>query len=315
MMNPFADGATLDMVDIGCSGSLDPRWSPLSPLLSYTGFDPNAEECERLSRRPHPFRAARYLPYAVAGEPGTRTLYKTESMSCYSLLRPNHQWLGRFSFADLFRETGTESVACVTLDDLVRKEGLKADIVKLDTQGLELPILQAGDLLLRDAFCVETETGFVENYAGETTYARIDEFMRSKGFLMFDMNIHRVGRKNALSGTGKAQPLWCQALWLYDFPGAGRAPSAGRAHKALLICKALGFHDFGLELAAFFRDRGLIDPALVAVMGNPGNPLGPLPGGDPRQRKTPASRTGRLLRHLPEGVNRRLLYGLKEILD
>ena len=151
-------------LDIGCSGLLDKKWSKLYSLMYYTGFDPNTEECARLNNQPHPFRKARYLTYALAAKSGQATMYKTKDIYCYSLLPPNHKWLNRFSYSDLFNEVGTENVICITLDDLVYKEGLKADIIKLDTQGLELPILQAGKELLKNVLCIEVENGFVENY-------------------------------------------------------------------------------------------------------------------------------------------------------
>jgi len=256
----------LHFLDLGCSGALDQKWAELFPFLSYTGFDPNLEECKRLASQPHPFKEARYLPYAVHKDKGTYVMHKTESIYCYSLLPPNHPWLDRFSFSDLFTETGAEPVLCTTLDHLAREEGLKADIMKLDTQGLELPILQSGNEILSNAICVETETGFMENYIGETTYAQIDEFMRSKGFLMFDLSIHQVGRKNFLSEHGKHQPIWCESLWLFDFIGQKRKPPREQAIKALTICRALGYPDYGFELAAYFNHLGVLNSDELASL-------------------------------------------------
>jgi hypothetical protein len=248
-----------------------------------------------------------YLPYAIAGEQGTKTMYKTQSIECYSLLQPNHNWLNRFSFSELFRETGTESVVCTTLNALAEEQNLTADIIKIDTQGLELPIVKAGDKVWQNAFCVETETGFVENYIGETTYAQIDEFMRSKGFMMFDINIHRVTRKNSLAKHGEHQPLWCQALWLFDFIGTGKKASREQALKALRICKALRYCDYGFELACYFNDIGIIESEILTYLERVENWV--------IRSKSPSSKAGKLLSLLPESINKRLRYGLKEIGD
>lgn len=307
MKNTFDQVDSIDFVDIGCSGSLDERWEQLFSLLSYTGFDPNAEECKRLSSQPHPYKAAQYLPYAIAGSAGTKTIYLTESVGCSSLIRPNHNWLKRFSFSDFFRETGTSSVVCTTLNALASERGLKADIIKIDTQGLELPILLAGDLIWKNAFCIETETGFLENYIGETTYAQIDEFMRSKGFLLFDMKIYKPSRKNALEEYGKHQPLWCEAVWLLDYIGQNQKPTREQALKSLRICKALGYFDYGLELAYYFKELGIIDPEIIPYLEVPDNWL--------NKRKLPSSTVGKLLSLLPEGLNRRLMFGLKQVLE
>lgn len=56
MNNPLKQVESIEFLDIGCSGSLDHKWTPLFTLLSYTGFDPNAEECDRLNNQPHPYK-------------------------------------------------------------------------------------------------------------------------------------------------------------------------------------------------------------------------------------------------------------------
>lgn len=261
---PELAGHGIDFIDVGCSGQLDRKWGPLFALLNYVGFDPDEGECQRLSALPSTYRSARYLPYAVCGEMRQATIYLTESPFCSSLLKPRHEWLSRFSYRNLFREVGDASVECVTLDHLADSEDLRADILKLDTQGLELPILCASGTILDNVFCVETETGFVENYEGETVASAIDEFMRDHGFLLFDIIVHRVGRANHLAQASRKQPLWCESLWMRDYVGlAGHDmptthPDRAQAIKALFICRALGFPDFGFELAQYFRSCELL---------------------------------------------------------
>jgi FkbM family methyltransferase len=254
----------IDFVDIGCSGALDSKWNPLFEVLNYVGFDPNKEECERLSSLPSPYKTVRYLPYAIDGDIHQAVLYLTESPACSSLLRPRHTWLRRFSYHNLFNETGQTSVDCVTLDHLAEVEGLGADMIKMDTQGLELPILDSATRVLQNAFCIETETGFVENYVGETVAAQVDEFMRQRGFLLFDITIHRVGRANRFGQRSRMQPLWCESLWLRDYLAADSwglavpVPSRVQATKALYICNVLGFPDYGYELAEHFHSLRLL---------------------------------------------------------
>ena len=272
MTKPFQQVEIVHFVDVGCGGPMDDKWAPLFPRLVYTGFDPNADECRRLSIEPHPYKSCSYLPYAIAGEVGTRTMHKTESIYCYSLLQPNHDWLRRFTFSHLFDPAGTESVTSTTLNELAGHHDLRADVLKLDTQGLELPILRAADRLLDNAFCVETETGFVDNYINESVYAQVDQFMRAAGYLMFDMNSdHRIARRNPLARHGKHQPLWCEVVWLFDYVGRQKIPTREQALRALLICKTLEYYDYGFELASHFRDAGLIDNETVTFLEQPEN--------------------------------------------
>jgi hypothetical protein len=187
------------------------------------------------------------------------TMHLTKSIYCYSLLRPDHKWLNRFSYAELFSDRGTIEVPCVTLADLVSKEGLAADILKLDTQGMELQILEAAGSMLDDVLCIDAETGFTCNYYGETTFSQIDSFLRKQGFLMFDMQMHRVGRSNPLKNTGLQQPLWCESLWMRDYVGEDRIPTPAQARKALQISKFLSLCDYGYELAVYCRNKRVLD--------------------------------------------------------
>lgn len=259
----------INFIDIGSSGNLNPKWKDLEPYINLTGFDPNDEECQRMSALPNNFRSIQYLPYAVAGDEEEHTLYKTKSIYCYSLLEPNTKWLNRFSYRDLFKIEGKENINTVLLSKVESLKDFDVDIIKTDTQGLELPILsKAGDLMDK-AFFIETETGFVENYKGETTYAEIDLFMRSNGYLLFDLNTnHRISRDNVFKqeATGSEQILWCEATWMKDYVSlfqngliSVNAINREKALKVLIICALQGCIDFGFELAILFNELKVLD--------------------------------------------------------
>lgn len=261
----------INFVDLGSSGSLDPKWESVRPIINYIGFDPNEEECLRQNTLPTEFRSARYLPYAVDSVTCERTLYKTKSIYCYSLLNPDQQWLERFSFSDLFKIIDEIPIQAVGISEIAELRGISVDILKIDVQGIELRILKNAGRLLDNTFYLETENGFTRNYTGENTYAELDEFLRESGFLMFDINTdHRIPRKNifAKHPTGKEQILWAESVWLKDYIGLDRHGkfeklqiSRDDAKKALVICAIQGCIDFGYELADFFKLKQLISKA------------------------------------------------------
>jgi len=271
----------INFIDIGSSGNLNPKWKNLEPYINLTGFDPNGDECQRMSALPNNFRSLKYLPYAVAGDEDEHTLYKTKSIYCYSLLEPNTKWLNRFSFRELFEIIGKESINTVLLSKIESLKDLDADIIKVDTQGLEFPILSNAEDLMDKAFFIETETGFVQNYKGETTYAEIDLFMRSKGFLLFDLNTnHRISRNNIFKEdvTGSEQILWCEATWMKDYissfdKGLLSEDSINRekALKILIICALQGSIDFGFELAILFNQLNILDQKELNLLQDKNN--------------------------------------------
>ena len=254
----------INLLDLGASGSVPQYWKPLAHLLNVTGFDPNEQECHRLNSSTSGFLSQRFLPYAIAGESRSFTLYKTNSIYCWSLLEPNRSWLRRFRFSDLFEIQGTDAIEACRLCDVDEIRGMEIDAIKLDTQGLELPILRSAENMLRNCILIETETGFTENYIGETTFDQTAEYMRSMGFGLFALNPHhRVSRNNELSEVSeKEQMLWCEAVWLRDFCNE-ESPvpsqiSRVRALKALCIYANHGCYAFGLEAAARFTEAGAL---------------------------------------------------------
>ncbi len=268
--------AGVNLIDIGSSGSLDTKWAPIKELINLVGFDPNKEECERQNRLPSQYKSSTFLPYAVHGMDGVETLYQTRSIYCYSLLKPNKPWLDRFAFHDLFDIQGEEPIQVRSIDALGELQAFSPDVIKIDVQGLELPILGKAGHLLESAFYVETETGFTENYVGETTFSQLDGFMRANGFLMFDINVnHRIPRNNPFKDrpTGNEQILWAEAVWLKDYVGLdqqGRFNPEGldeqKVKKILLLCALQRCPDYGFELAEFFHRKGLLPrPALEAL--------------------------------------------------
>lgn len=258
----------INLIDIGSSGSLDDKWAPIKALINLVGFDPNAEECERQNSLPSQYRSSIFLPYAVHGKDGVETLYKTRSIFCYSLLRPNKQWLDRFSFHDLFDVQGEEAIPVRAIDKIEELNEFSPDAIKIDVQGLELPILSKAGRLLESAFYVETETGFTANYVGETTFSQLDAFMQANGFLMFDINTnHRIPRNNRFKEhpTGKEQILWAEAVWLKDYVDLERQGKFDaleldelKTKKILTLCALQQSYDFGFELAGLFHTKGLL---------------------------------------------------------
>lgn len=258
----------LNIIDIGCRGSLDPKWKPIENLVNLNGFDPDAEECNRLAHVPNNFKSVNYHPYAIAGHSGSATLYKTQNEFCTSLLKPDAQWLRRFAFHEMFQILDEQSIKVVSLGDIKEFKDLDLDILKSDSQGLELEILKGAGGLLDRAIYVETESGFTPNYFNESTQAQVDEYMRSKDFLLFDLKLSRVQHDNIFKKVNRdcGLLLWSESVWLRDYISlhhkncliVGNNISREKAIKALIICSIQGCFDYGFELAKIFSELGLI---------------------------------------------------------
>ena len=269
-------GGGITAIDLGASGKVNPDWEALARWINVIAFDPNADECERLNAQPSGYRSARFLPYALAGETGPHVLYKTRSIYCWSLLKPRlDDWLSRFTYADLFAPEGTGTVQAYRLDEVPQLANVDLDAIKVDTQGLELPILRGALPFVQSCISIETETGFTQNYEGETTFDEILAFMRGQGFGLFGIDpFHAIARKNQLSRfASNEQMLWCEALWLRDYyqssPAQLKLLSRPKALRALCLYANRGCLAFGLEAAALFRDLQLISNEEFEEAQNP----------------------------------------------
>ena len=255
----------IEFIDIGASGGFPRGWQWLLSFINYYAFEPNQDECERLSLEANAFNGAKYFPFAVADKKGEATLYKTEDMFCYSLLEPNQPLLDRYTFGEKFRVSGQQAMQTVRLQDVDELKGVDVDILKVDSQGLDRRILEHGSDILDRVFYVEVEPGFNETYKTEDTYAGLDTFLRERGFRLFELTPHRVGRENALAHAGEkhGELIWAESVWMKDYVAlemSGRSPDLCRpkALKTLLICGVEGRLDFGLELAQWYAERGWI---------------------------------------------------------
>jgi FkbM family methyltransferase len=258
----------LNFLDLGSSGSLDLKWNPIRGLINLVGFDPNVEECERQNSLISEYRKSLFLPYAVSTSDGIETLYKTRNIFCYSLLKPNKPWLDRFSFHEYFDVLEEAKIHVKAIDQITELSDFNPDIIKIDVQGLELPILQKSDRFLESAFLVETESGFTENYLNESVFSTLSSFMSVNNYLMFDINVnHRIPRNNSFKDfpTGKEQILWAESVWLKDYIGMFekgnldlRIFTEEKIKKILIICSLQKCFDYGFELAEFFSKNGLL---------------------------------------------------------
>jgi FkbM family methyltransferase len=170
------------VLDVGVRGGPHRRWQALGPALEFIGVDADEAECARLSSAAPP-RGVRYLPCAVGRSDGLEgTLHITKQPGCSSLLPPNDAFLQPFEYRRAFEVVKTVPVTLTTLDTLCAREGIRPDVLKLDTQGSELDVLIGAEATLPSVCVLETEVEFNPVYLGQPLFGDIDAFLRDRGF-------------------------------------------------------------------------------------------------------------------------------------
>jgi FkbM family methyltransferase len=170
----------IQLIDVGARGGIDSRWIPFYDMLEILAFEPDPEECAKLNSEQHPY-SIQFLPAALGAQDGQQaTLFICRQPGCSSLLRPNMELCGEYFYGPSM-EVVREFKTILKRMDTVCGD-FKPDIVKVDTQGTELDVLQGAGNMLETTIAVEIEVEFVPQYLGQALFSEIDLFMRQQGF-------------------------------------------------------------------------------------------------------------------------------------
>lgn len=270
------------MVDVGCRWGLSPVWTELGDRCVLIGFDPDAEECARLESVLAGSRAkTRLVPVALGSEPGLATLYMTKDPGGYSVYPTSADAVEHHPGLDGGRVEQTMAISVTTLDDWCGEEGVaKVDVIKLDTQGSELGILEGAKGMLGGVRAVEVEVQFNELYEDVPLFGDVDRFLRAHGFVLWRLkNLAHYAQYGAPAGrhardvqyfdearsfirTGSGQLYWADAFFLkVDMARPAATDDWAQLLRDACVADALGFHD--LVALAIERVRDTAPPDVL----------------------------------------------------
>ncbi len=212
----------LDVGALALAGEPEPwvRWA-MEGCAEVIGFEPLAQECERLNQQAAAQSGAlRYLPWAL-GDGQEHTLHVTNVPMTSSLYPPARSTIDLFpALGDLMQVEKDVPMHTRRLDDL--EEARPADFLKLDVQGAERMVLEHATETLKDVAVLQCEVEFVELYEGQPLFGDVDALLRRQGFsfLRFAYTMGRPFRPLQLGADPNAaisQLLWADAIYVRDF--------------------------------------------------------------------------------------------------
>src|SRR5581483_9093496 len=189
-------------VDVGAAMGLLPHWEWLDGIATIYQVEPRADACRTLeaqnARRQSP-GMYHVVEAALAERGGKATLYVSSAPTGTSLLRPDPvSSPDCCDYVDLTylypieeREIEVETLA--TLMNRLGEQQL--DLVKLDVQGSELPILRGLDAArANNLLGVELEIGLHDFYPEQAGFCDAMQFLEKQGLELFDVHVARVHR-------------------------------------------------------------------------------------------------------------------------
>ena len=251
---------SLVVVDVGVRGGPHPRWQPLRNRVQIIGVDADPAECARLIAEASGI-PARYVHYALGRRDGEQaTLHVTRQPGCSSLLAPNTEFLRAFSYGREFDVVKTVPVVLTSLDTMCDRERIVPDVIKLDTQGSELAILEGGARALEAACLVETEVEFNQVYSGQPLFGDIDSHMRRHGFALLGLRRDYFRRADrGIPSSGGTLMHGDALFYRVDLPPVQR-------NRFILALGAYRQWDFVAQLGGSVPD-GPSSPLLQRVLG------------------------------------------------
>lgn len=267
----------LGVIDVGARGGIHPLLGAVAPVLDVVGFEPDAQEGQRLrqeeSGRSSAFRSLAYLPWGLGETDGRQVLHVCRSPGASSFYEPNRTLLQRFPDPDRFEVVSTKSVPVRSLDSLMRDPAVRmprsVDFIKIDTQGSELEILRGARQTLSDqVVAIEVEVEFTQLYDAQPVFRDVDAFLAASGFTLFKLRRQEWvrGRYAKRPQMSAGQLVFGDALYLRDPLDTHRCwiPRDGRQAEALILLSSLyDLHDVALELLSMPQFSTLLDAGRI----------------------------------------------------
>jgi hypothetical protein len=268
------------LLDIGCSGGLDPRWRAFGPRLQAIGIDASKAECARLAKA-EAQPGIEYVPTFVAGvadkpvdlERGQASPLIMAVRERLSFMRTREIRQARLARAEIeeklrhnaweMTELADEAKPVLVSALLAERGWTDFDYLKIDIDGSDFEVLRTFDGKLQAAgvLGVQLEVNFVgtDNEA-DHTFHNTDRFMRRQGYELIRLDV-RTYSSRALPGryvwptpaeTLFGRPFQGEAWYARDFESANL--DRAKLLKLAAIYAAVEVPDMAAELLA--RRRG-----------------------------------------------------------
>lgn len=240
-------------VDCGARGEENHPFLHAFPGAQYIGFEADAEESARVQAKLKNGR--KIFPVAVGSTNETLPFYVTKNPACSSFLEPNPSFFGQFiDTAEDIEIRSVIKLPVVTLDEYLPKEGIRSiDFIELDTQGSELDILKGAEKFLRDSVLgLRIEVEFSPIYKDQPLFSDVDAFVRSCGFVLFDLSRHRYRRGSAprtLATSG--QLVYGHAYYMKDYRLISGPDAWLHILKLSMVADYFGAFDYAYEMVKY----------------------------------------------------------------
>lgn len=254
-------------MDIGANPINRPPYADLAEndAAEVHGFEPGEKAFARLDAQKGASEV--YYPFAV-GAGGDGTFHNCHNETFSSLFAPDLDQikaLGHWEKA--LTVAGTTPVTTLRLDDV--DDMVRPDMLKMDTQGAELAILEGGTKTLADTVVIMPELRFFRLYEGEPMLGRVDQQLRDMGFMFHKLmpatSLRLISSRieRLRPGPTRNQMIDADAIYIRDIAKPAAMTDQQIAHLALLADSVFGSIDLVLRCLDLLTERGEYSAELI----------------------------------------------------
>ena len=243
-------------VDAGARWGFAERWVDLAPHIRLIGFEPDPDECSRLTRMYAGRIDATLLPLGLGAKGETVEFRITRIAAGSSRFTPNLDGTSHFRYEPGAEVVDTVDVDFVALDRWCTDNAIdRVDAMKLDIEGGELDALRGSVATLRHVRALEIEVKFAQLNVGEPLYGDIAGFLRDHGFALWcfrDMAHYHLK-------TVQHRPRFEHVKYFDSEPLALSLPAAQLTWGNAIFVAEDAFREAGLDWRQRLRDATVFD--------------------------------------------------------
>jgi len=216
----------LVIVDVGARGGLEYHWANYGDMIQFIGFEPEAEECNKLNDSISFESKSKFYPVALFKDKGTYLFNQAVSPAASGLYSRDEKLVNRFPVGELVKILKTTYINTTDFDSFATEYNIPAvDFLKTDAEGADYDIVKGAVNQLKSVIGLSCEIHFAP-WCGKGFFSELEQLLRPLGFRLYDINLFRFANKAFLSvdsvlpgGCGAAdygQIIFGQAIFFRD---------------------------------------------------------------------------------------------------
>jgi FkbM family methyltransferase len=243
--------------DVGSLGGIHPITENFSKYLNVVCFEPNKKELEKIEKKyiKNNYAKIIFSDKALFKNKGSKLLHIAKVDTNSSLLRASDEFIKRYQAAN-FETIDREKIKTTTIDLIIneelRKENIKAEFIKLDTQGTEYQILEGASCNLKsNTVAILCEVEFFPLYKNQKLFEDVIIYLRKFGFRLYGIypNYRSNQKLDKKYFEYEERLIWGDAVFLWDpFEINADKINYRRIESLTLATLILGYYDYSLEL-------------------------------------------------------------------